>query len=121
MPSFRKSKIEGRRNFSDRWINGADSLRTSNVRDHAGTDQHIHAMSLLRKEQATAQGKSLASYAPIAKALSTLPETERVQMRNKFDIAYFVASEKMSFRKYPRIVKLESRHGVIWVNLTLLR
>lgn len=31
---------------------------------------------------------------------------------HKFDIAYFVAIEKLSFRKYPQICELEARHGV---------
>ena len=34
-------KIRGRKNFSDKWICGADSVRTSNVRDHAHNDQQL--------------------------------------------------------------------------------
>ena len=30
----------------------------------------------------------------------------------KFDIAYFVAKEKLPFQKYPRICELEAKHGV---------
>ena len=52
-----KVKIASRRNFSDRWIVGADSVRTSNIRDHARADQHTHAMNLLKKEQAEASGR----------------------------------------------------------------
>jgi len=44
-------KIHGRKHFSDKWICGADSIRTSNVRDHFHNDQHSHAMSLLKKKQ----------------------------------------------------------------------
>ena len=44
-----QSSIERRRNYSDKWISGADSVRTSNIRDHAKTDQHKHAMMLLKK------------------------------------------------------------------------
>ena len=48
-----RSSIIHKRNFSDRWINGgADSIRTNNIRDHATSEQHSHAMSLLSKEQA---------------------------------------------------------------------
>ena len=39
-----QDKIKGRKNFSEKWINGAESLRTSNLKDHAHTDQHKHAM-----------------------------------------------------------------------------
>ena len=30
----------------------------------------------------------------------------------KFDIAYFIATEKLAFTKYPKICELEARHGV---------
>lgn len=48
-----KIRIKSSRNFSDRWIVGAKSLRTSNVRDHGNNNQHALAMSLLMKECAT--------------------------------------------------------------------
>ena len=70
-------KICGRRNFSDKWICGADSIRTSNVRYHARNDMHSHAMSLLKKERADASGLSMSSYAPIARAFDKLSENER--------------------------------------------
>ena len=107
-----KVSIRGRRNFNDRWIVGADSVRTSNVKDHAQSDQHTHAMQLLKKEQGRAAGLGAASYAPIAQALSKLPAEERDRLKKKFDIAYFVATEKLAFTKYPSICELEARHGV---------
>ena len=107
-----RSRIMHRRNFSDRWIVGADSVRTSNIRDHAHSEQHDHAMSLLKQESAKAEGKSCYSYAPIAMALSTLPDGEKERLWKKFDIAYLVAREKLSFRKYPAICELEAKHGV---------
>ena len=33
-------------------------------------------------------------------------------LRYKFDIAYFVATEQLAFKKYPKVCELESRHGV---------
>ncbi len=113
-----KARIASRRNYSDRWIVGAELVRTSNLRDHARADQHTHAMNLLKKEQAEASGSGCSSYAPIARALSKLPNEEMEQLRRKFDIAYFVALEKLSFRKYPRLCELEAHHGVtIWDNV----
>ena len=47
-----KVNIVSRRNFSNRWIVGADSVRTSNIRDHARADRHTHGMNLLKNEQA---------------------------------------------------------------------
>ena len=107
-----RDRIVGRKNFSDKWVNGADSVRTTNVLDHAKSDQHVHAMNLLRREQARAQGASVATYAPIAQSLNSLSEDERRKLRAKFDIAYFVATEQLAYRKYPRICELEARHGV---------
>ena len=39
-----KTRIATRRNASEQWLCGAESLRTSNIRDHARADQHIYAM-----------------------------------------------------------------------------
>ena len=91
-----KAKIASRRHYNDRWIVRADSVRTSNIRDHARADQHTHAMNLLKKEQAEASGSGSCSFAPIARALSHLPDEEKEQLRRKFDIAYFIALEKLS-------------------------
>ena len=49
-------KIRGKKNFSDKWISGADSVRTGNVRNHARNDQHAHAMLLLKKRRAESTG-----------------------------------------------------------------
>jgi hypothetical protein len=38
-----KHRIVGRKNFSDKWVSGADSVRTTNLLDHAKSDQHVHA------------------------------------------------------------------------------
>ena len=46
-----KASIATRWNFR---ISGADSIRNSNVSDHAWCDQHVHAMNLLKREQARA-------------------------------------------------------------------
>ena len=69
-------------------------------------------MNLLKKEHAKATDSGCSSYAPIAKALCKLSDKDKEQLRHKFDIAYFVAQEKLSFRKYPRLCELEARHGV---------
>ena len=46
-----KASIRGGRNFSERWIIDANSVHASNVKDHVQSDQHTHAMMLLKKEQ----------------------------------------------------------------------
>ena len=105
-------KIKGRKNFSDRWIVGAYSVRISNVCDHTKSDQHSHAMVLLKKQRSQSAGLGPSTYAPIAQAFSKLSDDERKRLRVKFDIAYFVATENLPFTKYPKICALETRHGV---------
>ena len=107
-----KTSIATRRNFSEKWLLGAESVRTSNIRDHAKADQHTHAMTLLKREHARKSGSDPTSYAPIARALNRISDAEKDQLRHKFDIAYFMAIEKISFRKYPQFCELEARHGV---------
>ena len=67
-----KASIEPRRNFSEKWLLGAESVRTSNIRDHAKADQHIQAMNLLKREHARVSGLDVTSYAPIARVLNKL-------------------------------------------------
>ena len=105
-------RIRSRKNFSDKWIVGADSVRVSNVRDHAQNNQHLHAMSLLKKRSAEAAGLDPLSSTPIAKAFNNLADEEREKLRVKFDIAHFVESENLPFTKYSQICALEAHHGV---------
>ena len=43
---------------------------------------------------------------------NTLSGEEREILCRKFNIAFFLAKEKLSFRKYPAICELEVYHGV---------
>lgn len=45
------SVIQGRRNYGSEWINGADSVRSSNIKDHHKSDQYAHAMMLFKKRE----------------------------------------------------------------------
>ena len=90
-----KSRLVTCKYFSDRWIVGAESLRTSNVRDHAHSKQHSNAMSLFKKQRAEDEGLGPSSYAPIAQSFSNLAGDVRERLRHKFDIAYFIAIEKL--------------------------
>ena len=60
-----QSSIQGRNNFSNKWIVGAESVHTSNVGDHAQNDQYTHLMHLLKKIQAVAQGLGPSEHVPI--------------------------------------------------------
>ena len=58
-----KSRIIRRRNYN---VAGADSLRTSTIRDHAKSDQHQHVMSILCMEKGSAtHSESSTASAPI--------------------------------------------------------
>ena len=105
-------RIRGSRNFSDKWIVGADSVRLSNVRDHAQNNQHMRSMSLLRKRSAESAGLDVISTTPIGRCFNNLSDEERDKLRVKFDIAYFVACENLPFTKYSKICDLEAHHGV---------
>ena len=69
-------------------------------------------MFLLQRENAALRGESISSFAPIHAALNTLGDDEREMLCRKFDIAYLLGKEKLSFRKYPAICELEVCHGV---------
>ena len=69
-----QSAIERRQSYSDKWVVGAKSLCTSNIRDHAKTDQKQHAMMLWKKQQAAVKGLGPYSYVPIARLLSEISE-----------------------------------------------
>ena len=107
-----QSKIECRRNYSEKWVSGADPIRTSNIRDHSRSDQHAHAMMLLKKKQAQSVGLDATEYAPIARALNELSDGDKSTLRVKFDIAHFVATQKLAFTNYPALCELETKHGV---------
>ena len=38
------TKHKLRKHFSNKWIEGTGSIRTSNIRDYINADQHIHVM-----------------------------------------------------------------------------
>ena len=89
-----KERIQSLRNFSDKWILGEDSLRTSNIRDHLKTNQHEQTMILLAKLYACARGDGPSSYISFLQTMLTLSDTEMARLKCKFDIAYLIATEK---------------------------
>ena len=78
-----KDRICSVRNFSNNWIDGADSVRTGNIKDHALSQQHINAMTLLKKEQAKEKGLDISTYAPIAPSMNKLTDDDREKLRKK--------------------------------------
>ena len=69
---------------------------------------HRRAMSLLKKSQ----GAAVVEYAPIARLLTTLDEDAESKLKRKFEIAYFICKQKLSFAKMGPLCALEEKHGV---------
>ena len=77
-----RSNILHKRNFSNSWLLGADSIRTSNMRDHTHSKQHVHAINLLEKERASDARQSLLANAPIALVLNTMCHEEKIRLKH---------------------------------------
>ena len=88
--------------YSPVWVNGSANQKTSNIVDHAKSDQHAASLSYQRKDIAKATNQPVESYAPIAK----------VRMMHKFEICYVIAREGLAFLKYPALHALAERQGV---------
>lgn len=107
-----RDNICSMKNYSNVWVSGSDNHRTSNVLDHATSEQHKNAMGRLRTAQAKARNEPVVQYAPIARSLSMLSEVDRTRMRRKFDISFVMAREGIAFEKFLPLCELESRHDV---------
>ncbi len=100
-------RIMGMRNYSEKWISGADSVRTSNIRDHSNSDHHKHATLLLKRDQARESGLDTSSFAIILKVLNQMSEKDKEVLRIKFDIVHFIATQQLAFTNYPSLCELE--------------
>lgn len=109
-----EKRIESKKNFSRAWIDGSNNQKTSNVMDHASSEQHKAAMAILRREQAKNAKESLTSYSTIVRCLHnpSLDPAVREKLKKKFDISYLLAKENLPFTKYPSIHELLERHGI---------
>ena len=103
-----KDKIIGMKNFSRVWINGSSNHKTSNIVDHATSDQHKAAMVQVQ----WASGEPVTTYSPIAQSLLTMDDAVLTRMKQKFDICYVMVKENLPFMKYSALHELELRHGV---------
>ena len=103
-----EDKIIGMKNFSRVWIDGSSNHKTSNIVDHATSDQHKAAMVQVRR----ASGEPVTTYSPIARSLLTMDDAVLTRMKQKFDICYVMVKENLPFTKYSALHELELRHGV---------
>ena len=77
---------------------GGSGNQTSNVLDHAKSEQHVASMARLQEERAHAH---FFVHAPITRSLAVLDDLEKERVKHKFDICYVLAREGLAFLKYP--------------------
>ena len=96
------------RNFRSSFIEGTRNIKTSSFKDHAATDMHGHAITLLKKQLSSTPTE----YAPIAKAMasSTMDKATTECLKRKFDVAYTIAKESLAFTKMKPLCELEEHH-----------
>ena len=109
-----ESQLTGHKNFSTAWIHGSSNHKTSNIIDHATSEQHKSAMTLFRRDQAKSRNEPITAYSPIARGLlsSAMDPVIRERMKKKFEISFLCAKEHIPFSKYPAIHELEEKHKV---------
>lgn len=107
-----ESKINGMRNYSAAWVNGSSNHKTSNILDHAKSEQHATAMLQERRAIAKASNQPIQTYAPIARSLLVMDAGQLANMKHKFEISYVLAREGIAFLKYPVFHALAERQGV---------
>ena len=82
--------ISGLKNFSRAWIKGTTNQRTSNVLDHATSNQHEAVMVYYTRDRAKANNESVNSVSPIAHCLLRIDPTTRARMNRKLMPATFL-------------------------------
>ena len=94
------------RNYRPTFIEGTDNVRSSAVVDHAKSAMHARAMDLYRIKT---QAPSPLEYAPIARAFvrDILDPAAKERLVKKFEIAFFIAKEKLPFTKFFPLCKME--------------
>ena len=107
-----EDRIRGMCNFSPAWLAGSTNHKTSNVLDHAKSEQHVASMARLQEQHARARDLPTSSYAPIVRSLMVLDQREKKRMQHKFEICYVLAREGLAFLKYPVFHALAERQGV---------
>ena len=105
-----EARLVGMRNFRSTFIEGTPNLRTTSFKDHAKSDMHARAMMLFKKKQAGPSNAS--SCPPIIQLIQNLDAETEARVKRKFDIAFFICKENLSFLKMGSLCELQTRHGV---------
>lgn len=105
-----EEKVSSCKNYSDAFIIGSRNLRTSAFKDHAITDMHKRAMGIYRREQS--KSSNPIDFAPIAKSLWKMDPSAVAIARRKFDVAYLLCKEHISFAKFEAFCRLEEQQNM---------
>ena len=106
-----EDRTTGMKSFFKVWINCSCNQKTSNIVDHASSEQHRAAMLRVRADAAKASNQPLTTYTPIARNLLVMDRAVQARTKRKCDICYVMAKESLRFRKYPALHELEEHHG----------
>ena len=99
--------------FNSKWITGCENYKLSAARDHCEGDPHKHAMKCyLKAENTDYVEERVVNQSSLIEGFTAGDQRTAEQVKKKFEIAYFVAKEEITFKKYPTILKLEEMHGV---------
>ena len=108
-----QARIRYKRNFSAVWaLTGSTNHKSSNIADHGKSEQHIACMAYMRTDNTKARNEPVESYAPIARSLQHMEDSEKEKMKRKFEICYVLAREGVAFAKYPTFHALAESQGV---------
>ena len=67
--------MTGMKYFSKVWITGSSNQKTSNIFDHATSEQHRAVMVRVRADADTASNQAVSSYSPLTRSLLVTDET----------------------------------------------
>ena len=104
-------KIKHMREFREAWVTGSQNYKVSNANDHADSASHKMAMKYYYHDvnvNVVPENGQTSLDTAFAKGDEKVAE----KTKRKFEIAYFIAKEELSFKKYEKIINLEEMHGV---------
>jgi len=90
------------------FIEGTENVRSSAILDHAKV-RHAHSSNGSKMN-----APSPLEYAPVAKAFihEKLDPAVKERLVKKFEIAFFLAKEKLPFTKFIPLCEMEVKHGM---------
>ena len=93
-------------NYRPTFIEGTDNVRSSAIVDHAKSAMHAQAMDLYCIKT---QAPSPLEYAPITNFTHIkLDPAAKERLMKKFEIAFFLAKEKLPFTKFLPLCEMEA-------------